>query len=75
MIVCCFLQWWIVGTLAGVTGGVWLALDSVNASDPKAMPSALPWTHKSLIVGFDHARYILCAISMDKILYLHSYSY
>jgi len=48
-------KWWIVGTLASVTGGVWYALESVNASDLKAAPSPLPWTHKSLLVGFDHA--------------------
>lgn len=57
----CF-QWWIVGTLASVTGGVWYALESVNASDLKAAPSPLPWSHKSLLVGFDHARSVIIYI-------------
>lgn len=51
-----FFQWWIVGTLASVSGGILYAVDSVNASDLKAMPSALPWVHKDLLKGYDHAR-------------------
>lgn len=50
------LQWWMFGTFASISGGIWYAIDSVNASDPKAMPAALPWTHKDLLKGFDHAR-------------------
>lgn len=55
-------QWWIVGTLASLSGGCWYAVQSVNASDLKAMPPHLPWTHKSHLKGFDHARsvYISC---------------
>lgn len=53
-----FFQWWIVGTLAGLSGGVWFAIDSVNASDLKAHPSHLPWTQNDLLRGFDHARYV-----------------
>jgi len=29
-------------------------VESVNASDLKAQPSPLPWTHKSLLKGYDH---------------------
>lgn len=49
-------QWWIFGTIAGVSGGLLYALDSVNASDAKAMPANLPWGHKEHLKGFDHAR-------------------
>lgn len=49
-------QWWIFGTIAGVSGGLLYAIDSVNASDAKAMPSHLPWVHKDHFKGYDHAR-------------------
>lgn len=72
MYVCIFFflrwfQWWIVGTLASVTGGVWYAVESVNASDLKAQPSHLPWTHKDLIRGFDHARSVLCFYGSNNV--------
>lgn len=51
-----FLQWWMLGTFASISGGILYAIDSVNASDPKAMPIALPWGHKEYLKGFDHAR-------------------
>lgn len=51
-----FFQWWIFGTIAGVSGGLLYAIDSVNASDAKAMPAKLPWGHKEHLKGYDHAR-------------------
>lgn len=52
-----------------MSGGILYAVDSVNASDLKAMPSALPWIHKDLLKGYDHARCVLmfnCANHMNE---------
>lgn len=49
-------QWWILGAVASVSGGILYALDSVDASTPKAIPIKLPWTHTNHLQGYDHAR-------------------
>lgn len=64
-----WLQLWILGlgTVIGVTGGLFYAVDSIDASDPKAMPSQLGiWSHKKLLCGYDHAR-LVYSIDWKKI--------